>query len=108
MTEKSTQSKTAAAAPEAPQTRKQILEFRETAWAAHNDDNEAYHSVLAQFAKVIAQRDELLAAAKDLADEVKACARDCMSEAKARRWLEDNERYVSGRAAIANAARGSK
>lgn len=54
-------------------------------------------------ARLIAAAPELLEACKAAIKEIKNCARDCMTEAEARRWLEDNEAYWMAWSAIKEA-----
>lgn len=54
-------------------------------------------------ARLIAAAPELLQALKRCVDEIKALANDCLTQAKARQWLENCEPYWNGKSAIQKA-----
>jgi hypothetical protein len=48
-----------------------------------------------------AHAERLAEALKAMRLELKACARDCMTEAKSMRWIDDNEADIAAREALA-------
>jgi len=58
--------------------------------------------ILQRIVRAVNNVEQLAEALRDAIKEIHDCAEDCMTEAKARKWLEDNEPYWSAKSALAS------